>query len=175
MSPTHPAFYPADLTWFDAIIGGNQPLKSAVRPNSNNLRCGQFGVSASFASICGSVRNLVGVVVLCRVPSKVVNVVVLWISVVVAAFHAQRARSDKRFQHQRMRSANCLLAIFPQRDKWPPIRFADCQGFYFVGLSVFYSSKIGHFVNAFVTHNIAPIFHRSNHIAVKGMLQYGSA
>ncbi|CAB4219447.1 hypothetical protein UFOVP1619_48 [uncultured Caudovirales phage] len=174
MTPTHPAFDPANMGLFDAIIGGNQDLKPAVGSDCNDLRLGQFGVPAPLASVRGAMRDPVRLVTLRRVPSQVADMVVLWISVVVASLHAIGARANKSFQHQGVRLANFLLAILPQSQKWPLIRIADCDGFYFVCLSVFYSSKIGHFINALVAYNIAPIFHRSNHIAVKGMLQYGA-
>ena len=75
------------------------------RPNPEHVIVGELSVNRTHSNARSTVSALIQNVVFSRVPSKIRDVVVERIAVVMASIHAFRARSNKRFKYESMYSA----------------------------------------------------------------------
>ena len=169
MRPPFPIFNSAYGVLINPIISGNQSLQTIILSNFINLFLSKFCRPASFSAISGSVFNFVGMIVFRSIPSKIIQMIVIWVAVVVAAFHTNWSRPYKSIHNQFMRLTYQLPIVFPQRKIWTQIMFVDCNFFKFTRLNRLNLTAIRNLIYSFKTYYIAPLFHnnsRSNNMGI---------
>ena len=170
MCPTLPSFNSAYGVLKNTIIGGNQFLQTSILSDFINLFLRKFCRAASFTSICGAVFNFVCVVIFRSIPTKITQIIILRIPIIVATLHSFGSFTNKRFHNKFVWSNNDAFIVFPQSKVRSWIVFVYGRFFYLSGKNRPYLPTIRHFVNAFKTYYIAPFFHNNPHIKSIGIL-----
>ena len=168
MRPTLPTLDPADGAITNAVVSRNQPLQPGVFADRINLGLCQFVCTAPFATVSRAVQYLVGMIVLAGVPTKIADVVIRRVAVIVAALHAVWTGANERSQNQSMRAANLDLVAAPKTEKRAGVTGAYRGLFDPTGYCVSHSAMIRDFVKTFVPDDCFPVFHTRNHTTLCG-------
>jgi hypothetical protein len=161
MSPALPRLNTTNGVFTNAIFSRYFSLKARICADRPNLCLGQFGRSAAFTTIRSAVFGAIQLIVARRIPTKIANVVIPRIAVIVATLHALWSGANKCGQHQRMRLKNFKFVVFPQSQKRAIIKFVFCKNFNSFGFCGTHSAIVRNFVKTFISFNIKPNFHGS--------------
>ena len=159
MRPPFTRFDSADSVLANTIIGCNFALKPRIGANGAHLRFGQFGRRASLSSIGSAVFNAIKLVVSGRVPTKIAQMVIPRISVVMAALHAFRPWANKSGQNQCVWLKNLNFVVFPQPNKRAIFLFIKRVSFFAPRSNGSQSPSVRDLINTFVPNNSFPSFH----------------
>ena len=168
MCPTLPTLDPADGAITNAVVSSNQPLQPRVFADRINLGLRQFVCAAPLSAIGRAVQNLVCMVVFAGIPTKIADVVIRRIAVIVATLHAIWARADERRQNQSVWAANLDLVPTPKTKERAGVARAYRGLFDPIGYCVSHSAMIRDFVKTFVPDDCFPVFHNRNHTILCG-------
>ena len=170
MRPSFAAFYSANGVFFYTIISRYLLLQASIFSYCSNLILSKFCSSTSFASIRSSMFYSVKLIVSRSIPSKIVNMIIARISIVMTSFKSFLTFSNKCSQYQRMRFANFDFIKFPQSNIRSIVYFRFCWDFDFPSFNGFYVSKIRNFIKTFKPNNRKPNFHSFAHMYNMGIL-----
>jgi len=170
MLPTHTRFYSAYGICTNAVIKCNETLQAGILSNRINLYASKFSCATILSAISSPMSNSIGLVIFRRIPSKITQMIILWIAVIMATFHSFWSFAYKCFQNKFVWSNLSLFVVFPQASIRSTIMFIKCQFFNSVGFYGKYSAVIRNLVESFKTNCIAPFFHDVPHINNKGRL-----
>lgn len=159
MSPSFARFNATNGVLKNAIFSGNNPLKSRVCKDGADLRLGQFGRSASFASVRRSMFGAIQLVIARCIPAQIAQMVVPRVSIIVAPFHSLWPQSNKSLKNRFVRVNSANLVIFPKPHKWAAFLFVMRKFFQFACLCGAYLPMIRNLVKAFITNDTFPNFH----------------
>lgn len=168
MRPQLPTLDPADGAITNAVVSRNQPLQPRVFADRINLGLCQFVCTASFATVSRAVQYLVGMVVLTGIPTKIADVIVPRVAVIVAALHAFWAWRNECSQDKGVGLEYLALVCDPQSKKRAAIYFVRALGLDFPSGCGPHSAMIRDFVKTFVPDDCFPVFHTRNHTTLCG-------
>lgn len=166
MPPSSSVFNSANNAWGYAIFSGNFLLLTRIFADRKDLMFFQFCRSASFSAIGSAVFNPIFLVVGCRIPSKIIYMVIQWISVIVAAFFTCFRVATKSAENYSSYASKLVFIFFPQKNGWPAIFFVNSRFFDFPGFYCSYSSKIRNFIQSCKSGNRHPNFFIHNKFPV---------
>lgn len=170
ISPALAALNPADSVLQNTVFLGYFSLKANVYADRLNLFLSKLCGSASLATISSSMANLVRMIILAGIPPKITKVVVLWVTVIVTAFHFTRSLSNESLHHKRVRLPILWFVVFPEKHKKATVLLIERLGFYFSGQFRANAALVRNLVKPFKAGNIAPYFHNYPHTYTTGIV-----
>ena len=170
MLPTHTRFYSTYGICTNAIIKCNEAVQSGILSNRINLYASKFSCATILSAISSPVPNFISMVILSCIPSKITQMIILWITVIMATLHSFWSFAYKCLKNKFMRSDLSLFVVCPQTAIRPSVMFVNCQFFNCIGFYSKYSAVVRNLVESFKTNCIAPFFHDVPHINNKGRL-----
>ena len=154
----------------NTIINSYKALQTIILTDCINLYSSKFSCSAIFSAIGSPVFNFISVIIFSCVPSKIAQMVILRVSIIMATFHSKWSFAYKRFKNKLMWSCNSNFIVFPQTNKRTIVSFTDCKFFNFIGFYRKNLTIIRNFIDSFKTDYFTPFFHNSTHMYNKGTL-----
>lgn len=118
----------ADLGLADSIGMRYFFLRSSISSNRTHITGGQFGRSASFASIRSAMSHAITLVVACCIPSKIGEFVISNVTIIMACLLSFLGRPHERQQNKSVYAAHFLSIVLPEHDIHAPI-YSGCGWF----------------------------------------------
>lgn len=165
MAPSFSRFYSTDTALQNSIFLCNNTVKAFIGADRFNLKFCKLRISMFFTACVGSMGNFIVDISLMRIPSKVKQIVVLAISIAMAALKTFWLGANKGCQNQRVNPEHFRLIIPPKQHEWAWIFFGCTTKFQRASNNVFNTALIGDRVKALKTNNRQPFFHR-RHIGI---------
>ena len=159
MSPSNLTFNSTDSGLLDSIFISDFSLQSHIVAYFSNLLCGQFSKPILFSASRCSVLEPVSLIGSRSVPSKISQVVISGVSIVVAAFVSFWWRSGKSHDDKPVDTAHFRSVVFPEKKIRPFVILGSGLYLQLAGFQRTNFAEIGHFVKALKTNNRLPIFH----------------
>jgi len=166
MRPSNSIFYSGNLAGTHTIIYSYFFLRPHIGTNIQNLFFSQFSSSALFSSIRSAVFNPVSLIVGGSIPTKIVNMVIQWVSVIVAAFMSCFWIAIKCAKNYSSNAAKFVFVLFPQKNSRTTIIFGNRRFFYKTSFYCPNSPKIGCFVKVFESRYRFPNFISHSNIPI---------
>ena len=169
MRPTLTTFDSANGVLKNAIFSGNDTLEPCILSNQVDLNLSKLGRTAPLTPIGSPMFNSICLIVCRGIPSKIMEMVMPRIPIIMAAFHSFGSCANEGRKHQSVWSNYLLLSILPYVKKWPIV--TEMRGWFFhlprrAGIKI---AKVRNPVESFVPNNINKNFHdypRSNSMGI---------
>src|SRR3990167_1745157 len=176
MTPTFTTFNSANGVFTNSMLNRYFSLQTVVLKNFQHYFFGKFRCRALFSTIGCSVFNSVSLIVGRSIPTKIINEVVQWIAIVMAAFHSSLRITLKSAENNSANPAKFIFILSPQKDRRAAIFFINGRLF---NLSSFYctdASLVRNFIQILKSWDWFPFFkHRKITVTVDmGIIAYGT-
>jgi hypothetical protein len=171
MRPSFVRFNAANGVFTNAIFSRYFSLKSRICFDGSHLSLCQFGSGASFSAIGSSMLDAIKLVVARSIPAQILKAVVKRVAIVMARFHALRARTNKSLQNGFVRVNDAKFVVIPEANNRTLFAFVMGKLFYVPSLNASNATGIRHFVCRFVPNYRLPRFHSSSHLSPMGILE----
>jgi hypothetical protein len=172
--PTNPGFDTTYSALQDAVFFGNNALKSSICSDSRNLYLRQLCSSAPLSAIGCAMQNAIMDIRGMSIPTQVFELIVEGVSIIVAAFQALWARTNKGAQNQRG-NADIFAFVTPPKKQIVALSFGVISRY--LGRSrsqVSHISKIGDLIKVLVSKHGLPFFHTATWHANNPAVKYGT-
>ena len=170
MLPTHTRFYSAYGICTNAIIKCNESLQAGILSNRINLYASKFSCATILSAISSPMSNSIGLVILSCIPSKITQMIILWITVIMATLHSFWSFAYKCLQDKFMWFNLRVCVVFPQSSIRTTVMFTNCHLFDCIGFYGKNSAVVRNFVKTFKADYITPFFHHIPLMYSKGRL-----
>jgi hypothetical protein len=171
MRPSFARFNATNGILTNAIFSRYFSLKSRIYFDGSHLSFCQFGGGASFSAIGSSMLDTIKLVAARSIPAQILKAVVKWVAIVMARFHALRARTNKSLQNGFVWINDAKFVVIPKANNRAPFALVIGKLFDMSSLNASNATSIRHFVCRFVSNYRLPRFHFASHLSLMGILE----
>lgn len=157
----------------NTIFGGYFSLQSIIRTNCHYLGFCELRRCASFSPIACSMFYAICLVCSSSIPSQIACVIIMRITIIMAALMFWRRLSKKCKTNQPMNLHQFVFVFFPQKYVKTVVSLIKSWGFNFSSLNSFHAAMIGYFIKIFKSKYRLPNFFHKSPVMYQGHIVAG--